>query len=237
MGDKDVGPGLAGGCQQDMQIGDRSPRRRGLRDRVAPARLLADRRSRTIIGTDPGEPGDLGKHPRPWLPGNIPILGGPSEAGHQHDGRGSGAATLQIHLATAADVDQAGEISAWRGMRGRRGQRGEERNKKQGDASAKGHESSQRLRTTSDGQRMAEQHCSSAVMLGAPGPGLTQRIHSLAAPICSCLRAIGSTLRTTHLPHLPIVGRHPPEQPGGRAWSSPSSLPPKLPDRHPTCGV
>jgi hypothetical protein len=30
------------------------------------------------------------------------------------------AATLQIHLATTADVDQAGEISALRSMRGRR---------------------------------------------------------------------------------------------------------------------
>ena len=37
---------------------------------------------------------------------------------------------------------------------------------------------------------MAEQRCSSAVMAGAPGPGLTQRIHSLSAPICSCLHAI-----------------------------------------------
>jgi hypothetical protein len=153
MGDKHVGPGLASGCQQGMQIRDRGPRGGGLRNRVAPARLLTDRRSRAIVGTDPGEPSDLGKHPRPRLPGNIPILGGPSEAGHQHDGRGSGAATLQIHLATAADVDQAGEISALRGMRGRRGQRGDGSNKKQGDASAKGHESSQRLRTTSDGQR------------------------------------------------------------------------------------
>jgi hypothetical protein len=35
-------------------------------------------------------------------------------AGHQHDDRGPFAATFQIHLATTADVDQAGEISTLR---------------------------------------------------------------------------------------------------------------------------
>jgi hypothetical protein len=103
-----------------MQIGDRSPRCGGLGNRVAPARLLTDRCSRTIISTDPGELGDPGKHARAWLVGNVPILGGASEAGHQHDGRRPYAAALQIHLATAADIDQAGEISALCSSRDRR---------------------------------------------------------------------------------------------------------------------
>ena len=130
MGDEHVGPRLAGGTQQGMQIGDRRHRRGGLRNRVAPARFLTHRRSRTIIGTDPGELGDLGKHPRPWPLSDSPILGGPSQAGHQHDGRGPDAATLQIHLATSARVDQSGEISALPGMRGRRVQRRDDSNNK-----------------------------------------------------------------------------------------------------------
>src|SRR5262245_35101338 len=120
MGDKHIGSHLASGSQQSMQIRDCSPGRGGLRNRVAPARLLADRRSGTIISTDPGELGDLWKDPWALLFSDIPILGGPSQAGHQHDGRGSYSATLQIHLATAADVDQAGEISTLCSVRGGR---------------------------------------------------------------------------------------------------------------------
>ena len=76
---------------------------------------------------------------RPWLRGDIPILGRTPEASHQHDGRGSCAATVQIHFAATADVDQAGEIPAIRGRGGWRVQRGDEKNKKQEDARAEGH--------------------------------------------------------------------------------------------------
>jgi hypothetical protein len=119
MGHKHVRPRFAGGTQQSMQIGDTTRRRGRLRNRVAPARLLTDRRSRTVVSTDPGELGDLGKHPRTRLLGDIPIIGGPPEASHQHDGRGPRAATFQIHFAPAADVDQVGKIVGYRSIGGR----------------------------------------------------------------------------------------------------------------------
>ena len=111
MPDKHVGPRLTSGIQQGMQIGDRIAHRGRLRHRVAAARLLTDRRSGTVVSTDPGELGDLGKHRRRGFLGDAPILGGSLEASHQHDGRGPCAATLQIHLAAAPDVDQPGRVS------------------------------------------------------------------------------------------------------------------------------
>jgi hypothetical protein len=122
-----------------MQIGDAIRRAGRLRNRVAAARLLTDRCSGTVVSTDPRELGDFRKYNRPWVRGDIPILGGTPEASHQHDGRGSRAATVQIHFAATADVDQAGEILAIGSTGGWRVQRGDERNKNQEDARAEGH--------------------------------------------------------------------------------------------------
>jgi hypothetical protein len=118
MPDKHVGTGLISLIQQGVQIGDPHPPPWSAAGRIAAARLT-DRRSRTVVSTDPGEPGDLGKHRRRGFLGDAPILGGSLEASHHHYNRGPRAATLGIHLAAAADIDEAGRVSAWCGLSGR----------------------------------------------------------------------------------------------------------------------
>src|SRR5687768_4921716 len=85
-----------------MQIGHRLPRCRRLRHRIAAARLVTDRRSRAIVGTNSRELGDPRKHRWRRLIGKVPILGRGPKATYQHDRRVPYAATLQIHLAAAA---------------------------------------------------------------------------------------------------------------------------------------
>ena len=122
-----------------MQIRDRIRCGRRLWRRVAAARFVIDRRSGTVVGAHPGEPGDLGKHRQRRFVGCAPIRGGRSQAADQHDGGRSGAAALEIDPATPADIDEAREVRVFQSTGGVRVQHGEEWGKKQGKASAEGH--------------------------------------------------------------------------------------------------
>src|ERR1700756_941126 len=121
-----------------MQISDCIPRRGRLRYWIAAARLIIHRRSRPVVSTNPRELRDLRKHRRCGLIGKVPIIGRSPEATYQHYGGRPCAATLQVHLAAAANVDQSGKVSAYRSMECRIW-RCDKRNKKQEDTSIAEH--------------------------------------------------------------------------------------------------
>ena len=112
MPDEHHGRRDAGGAQQRMEVGDRVGRRGRLRHRVAAARRLADRSSRPVVGTDPRELGNRGENVHRTRRGHGPVVGGSFPARHDDDSRNPGTTALEVHLAAAADVHEAGEIVA-----------------------------------------------------------------------------------------------------------------------------
>jgi hypothetical protein len=128
-----------GGVQQGMQICNRILWRGRLRRRVAATWFLTNRCSGTVAGACSRELANLTKHRWCRFICNAPILGRSPEATYQHDGRRPCAAALQIHLATATDVDQSREVRASRTISAHHVERGKKRNKEQGDASGESH--------------------------------------------------------------------------------------------------
>jgi hypothetical protein len=102
-------------AEQGMQIHDRLCSRRRLPHRVTSARLLADRRSRTIVGANPRNIGHSGIDRRRRSLRAGPIVGGRLEAGDQNDRRCPSAAALKVHPAATVDVDETGDVgrSRW----------------------------------------------------------------------------------------------------------------------------
>ena len=120
MAGEHVRAGDVGGGQQGVEVGHRVLRGVGLGDGVAAAALRrvididADR-SRSVVGTDTGEAGDGGQDVRLREPRHVeaPDVAGVAIAGHQHHRGGALTLTLEVHLAAAPDVHEAGEVR-WR---------------------------------------------------------------------------------------------------------------------------
>ena len=133
-------------CRNTYNLGS-SGRRNTLREEVAMAsrKRRSDRSGRGALPS-PGRPSVARREDRRqfWVLiaagcSSEDAAVGTGEPSDQHDRRRARAAALQVHLAGAVDVDQAGRISAFRSTGGRWIEGGEQRNKKQDDASAGGH--------------------------------------------------------------------------------------------------
>src|ERR1051325_5793820 len=113
-----------------MQIRNRVGCRDRLSHGIAPARLGCQCASspRTVVGTDPGEFGNIGEHDRPGFLGipYTPDIRAVALTGYEHDRRRTGAAALHIDLTTSANVDQPGKVFVSRGMGRLRAWRGGE---------------------------------------------------------------------------------------------------------------
>ena len=137
VSDQQVGTGDSRGAQQRVQVGDRAARGHWLRDRIAAARSAVQQAVvRAIVRADAGEPGDASHHRRPpygqvesrkevrhqgfliFDPGFFAPDVGRVAVPRYEDHRGpSAAATLEVDLATTANLDAAGEVAALRSGR------------------------------------------------------------------------------------------------------------------------
>ena len=127
-------------CRNTYNLGS-SGRRNTLREEVAMAsrKRRLDRSGRGALPS-PGRPSVARREDRRqfWVLiaagcSSEDAAVGTGEPSDQHDRRRARAAALQVHLAGAVDVDQAGRISAFRSTGGRWIEGGEQRNKKQDD--------------------------------------------------------------------------------------------------------
>ena len=105
--------------------------------------------SGAVIGTHPGQLGDLGEHSRltrlsdPTGAGRInhmgPVIVGASRARYQHHRGGTGSAAFEIYLAAATDVNQSGEVLVSHRISDYEVKWVNKSNKKQEDASTQQH--------------------------------------------------------------------------------------------------
>ena len=136
VSDQQVGTGDSRGAQQRVQVGDRAARGHWLSDRIAAARSVVQQAVvRAIVRADAGEPGDASHHRRPpygqvesrievrqafliFDPGFFaPDVGRVAVPRYEDHGGPSAAATLEVDLATTANLDEAGEVAALRSGR------------------------------------------------------------------------------------------------------------------------
>ncbi len=102
-----------------MKIGNEVARGARHGDRGAPAQMIRVKKSPwAIIGTNPGEPGNLWKHSgHPRLKRSAPDCGIVPVPGFENHSRAARPAALEVHLAAVADRDQTGKITGhgdWR---------------------------------------------------------------------------------------------------------------------------
>src|SRR5215212_10513556 len=124
MPHQDVGAAFSGRLQQGVQIIDVVLYRGGLGYRVAAARqevlwTVARREegSGTVVGAHPVGLGDRGQHRLlGWVFRCAPRFGAVLGPRDEHYGGRSFALALHIHLATPADVDQAGKVLVMAGV-------------------------------------------------------------------------------------------------------------------------
>src|SRR5438270_8443172 len=105
--------------------------------------------SGAVIGTRPGQLGDLREHSRltrlsdPTGASRInhmgPVIVGASRARYQHHRGGTGSAAFEIYLAAATDVNQSGEVLASHSSSDYEVKWVNKSNKKQEDASTQQH--------------------------------------------------------------------------------------------------
>ena len=114
--------GDAGRADERVEIGDRVGGRPRLRHRIAAARRLAYRRSRPVVGADPGELPDRGEDVRRTGRGFGPVGRRRLGARDDDDGRRPVALAFDIHFAAVADINGTCGIRGRGGRRsGRRG--------------------------------------------------------------------------------------------------------------------
>src|SRR6266516_1389115 len=102
-----------------MKIGNEIARGARHGDGGAPAQMIRVKKgSRAIIGTNPGELGNLWKHSgHPRLKWGAPDFGIIPIPGLENHSRAARPAALEVHLAAIADLDQTGKIPSrgdWR---------------------------------------------------------------------------------------------------------------------------
>jgi hypothetical protein len=105
-----------------VQVGGGGGGGLGLGDGVAAAEgVLVEHRSRAVVGADAGKGSNPGQDQRPARGGlkqvGTPGVAAVAVAGDEDHRRTAFAAARQVHVAAAADVDQAGEVAARRGER------------------------------------------------------------------------------------------------------------------------
>src|SRR6266487_2638117 len=96
-----------------MKIGNEIARGARHGDCGAPAQMIRVKKSSwAIIGTNPGEPGNLRKHSaHPRLKRCAPDCGIIPVSGLENHSRAARAAAIEVHLAAVADLDQTGKIT------------------------------------------------------------------------------------------------------------------------------